>query len=207
MPGKSILDRLAPASFLAAAGFMFSISLFFNPYTETRIVVFIFSIILFSVSGRRLHIFKTLAVFSGIVIGNLLFPIGKIIFQSGFIKITEVALFEGIKKAMVFEGVMFFSMATIRPGLNFPGWFGELISNTMKIYGMLTAKKITKDNTSIITKLDTILLSVYEDAQILSIKKHESSKYPFPGTIILIILSVLVWVPFIFSVVKEFVKN
>ena len=77
---------------------------------------------------RKSRSLATIVVSAGIVAANLLVPVGKVVAILGPFKITQTALFDGVGKALVFEGLVYISKASILPGLRLPGRFGALVA-------------------------------------------------------------------------------
>jgi lipopolysaccharide transport system ATP-binding protein len=69
-----------------------------------------------------------LTVSASVVAANLLVPVGKVLAVLGPLKVTQTALVDGIMKALVLEGLIFLSKATILPGLKLPGRFGAIVA-------------------------------------------------------------------------------
>ena len=109
---------------LALTGAALSLSLLLQPSLNGRFLILIFAATAAIISGRRLLPFMTISVMAGIIGANLLVPLGRVLFSFGPLVITEIALLEGVKKAVTFEALIFISKATLSPGLRLPGRTG-----------------------------------------------------------------------------------
>ena len=92
-------------------------------------------------SGKKVSLPATLLVSFGIVFANLLVPVGKVLVVLGPFKVTEIALIDGIGKALVLEGLLYVSKATILPGLRLPGRFGALVAAAFVYYDRIVEYK------------------------------------------------------------------
>jgi len=114
-------------------------------------------------SGRRLSPVTTLIVMAGIVGANLVIPIGRKIASIGPLAITEIALEDGLRKAINFEALMLISKACLGSGLRLPGRFGAFFAESLRGYDRILERKSSVKFTGFIKSVDDILVSVYDE--------------------------------------------
>ncbi len=112
-------------------------------------------------AGKRFSLISTLLVTVGIVATNLLIPSGRVLFRLGPIVITEMALREGLSKALTFEGLMYLSKAAIMPGLHFPGKFGAIIAQAFQYYDRVIEYRGKVHAKTIVRDIDVLLQKVW----------------------------------------------
>jgi hypothetical protein len=123
-------------------------------------------------AGKRFSLVSTLIVTVGIVATNLLIPSGRVLFRLGPIVITEMALREGLSKALTFEGLMYLSKAAIMPGLHFPGRFGAIIAQAFQYYDRVIEYRGKVHAKTIVHDIDVLLQKVWLSSKLVG----ESSK-------------------------------
>jgi hypothetical protein len=114
-------------------------------------------------SGKKVSIAATLFVSAGIVAANLLAPVGKVIAAIGPLKITQTALLDGLGKALVFEGLVYISKASILPGLRLPGRFGSLVARAFLYYDRIVEFKGSLKPATFIADADSLMLKVWDE--------------------------------------------
>ena len=100
---------------LALTGVALSAALLCQPHLAGRIAILLAAAAAAWLSGRKLSPLMTVMVIASIVGANLLVPLGKKLASLGPITITEIALLEGLEKAITFEALMFISKACLGP--------------------------------------------------------------------------------------------
>ncbi len=124
--------------------------------------LFLFLFILWTwLAGKRFSLVSTLIVTVGIVATNLLIPSGRVLFRLGPLVITEMALREGLSKALTFEGLMYLSKAAIMPGLHFPGKFGAIIAQAFQYYDRVIEYRGKVHAKTIVRDIDVLLQKVW----------------------------------------------
>ena len=116
-------------------------------------------------AGKRFSLISTLIVMVGIVATNLLIPSGRVLFRLGPIVITEMALSEGLSKALTFEGLMYLSKAAIMPGLHFPGKFGAIIAEAFQYYDHIIEYRGKVHAKTAVRDIDMLLQKIWLDAR------------------------------------------
>ncbi|MDR1420701.1 MAG: Gx transporter family protein [Treponema sp.] len=153
-------DRLFPPGELFAAGLAAMCFFLFNPSTASRAVQFFFFMFLAFLSGKKINPLVTVFVMAGIVFFNLLAPYGRVIAEWGVFRVTEGALFAGLRRAFTLEGLLMLSGACIRPGLRFPGGAGVLLAESFGVLGRLRERKFSIRPGHIVEGLDKALLEL-----------------------------------------------
>ncbi len=107
--------------------------------------------------GSTIHVFPVIIMSASIIFFNLLVPSGKILWEPFYLQITEGALFSGIKKALLLEGMIFLSRWMLKPGIELPGITGKRISRMFTVLALLLSsrKKISPRN--IVASIDDIM--------------------------------------------------
>jgi len=148
----------ALAGIAVAVFFLFQRGLF--PKT-----IFLVGFILWAwLAGKRFSLSSTLVVSLGIVAANLLIPSGRVLARIGPLAITELALIEGISKALTFEGLMYLSKAAIMPSLRFPGRFGIIIAQAFRYYDRIIEYREGLRPKSFVRDIDLLLQKVWAQA-------------------------------------------
>lgn len=195
---------------LAAAGLCMMLSLLLNPNTYARIVQFLFFFFLAWLSGKRNKLLITLSVMLGIIFFNLLVPYGEVLFSIGPFPVTSGALFAGIRRAVTLEGLFMLSRFSVRKDLALPGGFGEIASESLRIFSNLAGEKKIFIRNNWVQHLDELLLA-YSEKESAGINVADNGKdkapgrFPQPGgrektarpgaRIILVTAVILAWLP------------
>ena len=155
-------ERLCLGTFgsaeLALTGLCMMPALLLNPDVKTRVIQFLFFSFLAWLSGKRNNPLITITVMLGIVLFNLLVPFGQILFTIGPVKITSGALQGGIRRAVTLEGLFMLSRCFVRKDLAFPGFFGNLIGDSFRVFSHLDEEKFLFNRKNWVEQLDRILV-------------------------------------------------
>jgi hypothetical protein len=160
---------------LAAAGAAISASFLFQKYLGFKIILFALILLAAWASGKKISLLATLFVSLGIVLANLLVPVGQVIGQLGPFRITLTALIDGISKALVFEGLVYVSKASILPGLKLPGRFGGLVASAFVYYDRIVEYKGSIKAATLIDDVDRLMLELWSQ---VSAEGGEASTAP-----------------------------
>lgn len=155
-------ESLFPPWALAAAGAAISCAYLFQRSLALRALMFLGFAIATLASGKKVSLIATLLVSAGIVGANLLVPVGRVIAVLGPLKLTETALLDGIGKALVFEGLVYLSKASILPGLRLPGRFGALVASAFVYYDRIVEYKGSIKPATLIADADRLMLQVWD---------------------------------------------
>jgi hypothetical protein len=148
---------------IATAGAAISAAFLFQRSLPFRAAMFLCFFAAAWLSGKKVSPLATLLVSAGIVAANLFVPVGRVLAQLGPFRITETALLEGISKALVFEGLLYVSKASILPGLRLPGRFGSLIAAAFVYYDRIVEYKGSLRPQTIIEDADRLMLKIWEE--------------------------------------------
>ena len=182
-------------------------ALVFNPVPLYRAAQFLGLWFLCRIAGKKNNFLMTFTVFLTIIAFNLIIPYGRILFSFGFIKITEGALMTGIQRAATLEGLIMLSRLAIRHDLEIPGVFGNLISESFRVFSLITESKHRIKRKTLFADIDKLLL----DLDMEKIETRESSVTKSTnavritsnrtkpiGYIIIIFVIILAWLPWVF---------
>ncbi len=148
---------------LALTGVALSAALLCQPQLAGRVAIMLAAATAAWLSGRKLSPLMTVMVLASIVGANLLVPLGKKLASFGPITITEIALMEGLEKAITFEALMFISKACLGPALRLPGKFGAFFADALRGYDRILERKGSVRMATFFKDIDEILLSVYDE--------------------------------------------
>ena len=189
MKRQKIYENIFSAKALFAAGLLLMPSLLFNPSTEYRVLQFLFFWFLLWLCGKKCNPVFTLLVVAGIMAANLIIPYGRILFSIGQFKITSGALKAGIHRAVTFEALVMISKVSIRQDLKIPGAFGELLSESLKIFSGMMSRKIRITGKNIFVEIDNLLLEL-SATDTPAIEAHEQKTKPLGFFIIAVVVLV-----------------
>lgn len=189
--------ELALASVAVVAALLFQRTLSFRVLILAGAVAFAWA------SGRRVPLLGTCLVMAGIVAANLLVPVGRVLAVWGPFRITQVALREGIEKAVTFEALIYISKAGIRSDLRMPGRFGSLLSAAFRCYERILEIRVKLKPATFFEDLDEVLLSVYDDGALLADgDRGEAPRRGRAGTVILVLIAAAAWTPLLATGVR-----
>jgi heptaprenyl diphosphate synthase len=192
----NMYDNLFSANVLCITGLLVMPALLFNPSTVMRVIQFLFFLFLAWLSGKKINPFVTAAIIICITFFNLLIPYGRVLLTIGSFKITETALLTGIRRAVTLEGLIMLSKVCIRHDLKFPGTFGELLGESLRISSVLMSRKYNIRLKTIFTDLDNLMTDLSNESASISHNVQSHTKlaaYVIIGIVILISWLLLVW--------------
>ena len=94
-------------------------------------------ILLCAVTGRRFNLIVSAVLFAGITAVSLLTPAGRVLLRLGPLTVTELALRQGLFRAITVTGLYYLSRFTIRRDIALPGMAGRLMSRVFTYYELL----------------------------------------------------------------------
>ena len=147
---------------LAVAGMVVSVAFLFQKSLALQAAMFAVFLAAALLSGKRVSVPATLFVSAGIIAANLLVPVGRVLYRLGPLTVTETALYEGVGKALVFEGLVCLSKASILPTLRLPGRFGAIIASAFVYYDRIVEYKGGVRAASFIADIDALMLRVWD---------------------------------------------
>lgn len=137
-----------------------SAAVFFINSIPILLAFFTLSLLLQSLSGRKIMIFPHICLWIFVIISTLLVPSGKVFFQIGSFSLTQGALFNGITKALRLSAASAFSQCAAN--LNIPE--KNLLGQTLSYYRALL--KLLKDAPgNIFHRLKTTLCATELDCE------------------------------------------
>ena len=148
---------------LAATGAAISGAYLFQRSLAVRAIMFLFFLGMAWLAGKKLSLVATLIVAAGITAANLLVPVGRVIAVMGPFRLTETALLDGLGKALVFEGLIHISKASIVPGLRLPGRFGSLVASAFVYYDRIVEYKGSLKPATLMADADALMLRIWDD--------------------------------------------
>jgi len=195
MKRQDIYNNIFSARALFVTGLLMMPSLLFNQSTEYRVLQFFFFLFLTLLSGKKINPLFTLLVIASIVFFNLIIPYGRVLFSFGLFKITSGALKAGIHRAVTFEALVMISKVSVRQDLQIPGAFGELLSDSFRIFSVMMSRKYRFSGKNIFSEIDNLMLELTDasfPASVTCARKTKGSGY-----IIIAITLLLSWLPFV----------
>jgi heptaprenyl diphosphate synthase len=135
-------------------------SLLFNPNTFGRIAQFLLFWFFAALLGKKNNMPATFLVIAGVVLFNLFAPYGRVLASFGAFRITEGALLTGVHRAVTLEGLVMLSKAGIQQDLRFPGAFGGLLGESLRIFAALAGLKRRISPKSLVADIDAILFAL-----------------------------------------------
>ena len=181
---------------LAVAGLCMIPALLFNPDTYMRLVQFLFFFLIAWLSGKKINPLITFLVMLAIVFFNLLVPYGELLFHIGPLKITSGAFMTGVQRAVTLEGLFMLSRCCVRSDLAFPGTFGKIAGESLRVFSRLTEAKNLFNRKNWVETLDG-LLAGYTQAAPVEVRDESEKKPLLSGRIILAVVVALAWLPLV----------
>ncbi len=155
-------DALFAPGALAATGLLCSLAFLFQPLLSLKAVLFSLFLLAALASGKRISLGATIVVSLGIIAANLLVPIGQVVLDLGGFKITRDALRGGIEKALTFEGLLYISKATIRPGIRLRGRFGSIVARAFVYFDRIIEYRGKPRAATFFADADSLMLAVWD---------------------------------------------
>jgi len=181
---------------LFIVGILIIPALLFNPSTEFRIIQFLFFWILALINGKKTNPLITILIIVIIITFNLIIPYGRVLFSAGVFKITSGALTAGVHRAFTLAALVMLSKVTIRQDLKIPGAFGEVLGESLRLFSLIMSRKYRLKRANFLTELDNLLLELSEEKLSQSVV-HAMRTKP-AGYLVLVIVIVLSWLPWVF---------
>ena len=110
-------------------------------------------------AGKRIRWGYFLILILSVTFFHLLSPWGRVLMEIGPVLVTSGALESGLIRGITLAGMVFLSVAAVRPELEFPGRFGGLLGRTFYYFDIILeggGKKLSRKN--FFTSLDELLL-------------------------------------------------
>ena len=191
------------AKALFITGLLIIPALLFNPGTEYRVMQFLFFWLLAFLCGKKTNFIFTVLITFFIIAFNLIIPYGRVLFSIGAFKITSGALEAGIHRAVTLQALVMLSKVTIRQDLQLPGAFGKLLSESLQMFSVIMSRKYKVTGKNLIADIDNIMLEL--SAEQIETKNEQGHIKTQPvGYIILILTTLISWLPWVFIQYNKF---
>jgi heptaprenyl diphosphate synthase len=196
-------QSLFSANALTITAILMMPAFLFNQDTLGKTFQFLLFWFLAWASGKKSNPLITIGIITFITFFNLIVPYGELLYQLGPFRITRGALLTGLRRGITLEGLVMLSRAGIRQDLKLPGYIGELLGESFRLFGLLTEKKIEfkkkvlQEKESAFTLLDELLFEL--TAATLTLKPQSTAKTHTSamGFIILAVAVILSWLPWL----------
>jgi len=196
---RNVYEGLFSARALCISGLIIMPALLFNPVLFFRFALFLFFWFLAWLSGRKNNPLFTILVILFIVVFNLIFPSGQVIYTIGAFRITSGALMLGFHRAITLSGLLMLSRVTIRQDLKIPGLFGELIGESFRIFSVIMNQKHRITRKNLISDIDRMMVELSGDsAGALQPDTAVTSGTRPLGYFVIAAVVILSWLPMIF---------
>ena len=182
---------------LAATGAVVAMAFLFQRSLAVRAAMFLCFLFAALASGKKVSLVATIIVSAGIVAANLFLPVGRVLARVGTLRITQTALVEGLNKALVFEGLLYISKASILPGLRLPGRFGALAAAAFVYYDRIVEYKGSIHPATLIEDVDHLMLMLWNEGTAKS-GTEASASTRGAAAAALIAAVILAYLPFFF---------
>lgn len=109
-------------------------------------------------AGKRLRWGYFLVLIASVTFFHLLSPWGRVLFEIGPFPITIGALEGGLTRGITLVGMVFLSVAAVRPELELPGRLGGLLGRTFYYFDSILEGKKRLSRRNFFNSLDALLL-------------------------------------------------
>ncbi len=118
----------------------------------------VFFAILALAAGKRLRFGYFLMLVLSVTFFHLLNPWGRVLFMVGPFPVSAGALEDGLRRALTLVGMVFLSVAAVRPELELPGPLGGLLGRTFRYFDLILEGKKRLSRKNFLASLDALLL-------------------------------------------------
>ena len=124
------------------------------------VIVLIFAMLAI-LAGKRIQ-WLYFAMFTvSVTFFHLLKPVGKVIVELGALAVTEGALANGVSRSLSLAGMVFLSLAAVKPGIKLPGGFGGLLARTFHYFERIIEGKGRLKWKNLVPSLDAYLMECF----------------------------------------------
>ena len=127
-----------------------------------RALLVLFFAVLAIAAGKRLRWGYFIILLSSVTFFHLLTPLGRVLMEIGPLRVTEGALIRGLNRGLGLLGMVFLSVAAVRPEVKLPGRFGSLLSRTFFYFDLVIESKEKLSRRDFFGSLDQLLLSCFD---------------------------------------------
>ncbi len=146
-----------------------------------------------SIAGKRIKWLYFVIMVTTITVFNLLTPIGRVIAQVGPWSITVGALRTGLLKGFAIVGLVFVSLASVRPDLRIPGRLGGLIGGVFYYFERILEGKKRLKASRLIAGIDQLLSEVYLPGTTTEAREDAAVPTTATGFVVAGVLVVVHW--------------
>lgn len=194
-PLGRFLEARAPAVLQFAAGALLIAAFLAQRDLVIRAGEFAAFLLLARLSGRRLRLLSYLLVAAGIVVFNLLVPVGRELCSVLGLPVTESALKSGVAKALTLVGMIAASQFSIRADLRLPGRFGGLLGRSLLYFQRIMAERRRIDRRDVVGSIDAVLMNVHGAGDAL--REVPAAPVRASGVLVLAGIVCLTWGPLV----------
>lgn len=160
-PLGRFLSTRVPAGLQFGAGALLMVGFLAQTDLVLRAAEFAVLLAIVGLTGRRLRPLPYLVMSAGVIVSNLIVPVGRELASVLGFAITETALKSGVAKALTLVGMIAASQFSIRPDLHIPGRFGGLLARSLLYFQRIMAERRHIDRRDPIGSIDAVLLEVH----------------------------------------------
>jgi len=143
-------------------------------------------------SGKRLRWGYFLILLVSVSFFQLFFPWGRVIFEVGPLVVTVGALESGLIRSLTLVGMVFLSVAAVRPELKLPGAMGGLLSRTFYYFELLFEGRRRLSRKNFFATLDELLKERFDlDRELVTMAKREGGK--MKGWFLALLATMIPW--------------
>jgi uncharacterized membrane protein len=128
-----------------------------------RSIQTVFWLIFALMAGKRIQFLYYVSLILAITLFSLINPAGLVLVRFGSFSITEGALFGGLFKSCGLVGMIFMSLALVRPGLRLPGVLGGIMGSLLYGWEYLLSRKREEKEETLMQLIDRSLLGLEQD--------------------------------------------
>lgn len=159
--------------------------------------------ILALLSGKRLRWGYFLILLLSITFFQLFYPWGRVIFELGPVVVTVGALESGLFRGLTLVGMVFLSLAAVRPELVLPGTLGGLLGRTFYYFDLLFEGRKRLNRRNFFTSLDELLKERFDlDRERVMMVERKEDK--LKGWFTAFVAALIPWALFVWEQVSRF---
>jgi hypothetical protein len=155
---KTVFNKKAFIYFLTGAAL--SLFVIITDNLKIKCAVFFCVLVLFAALRKKNNYLFTIILMLGIIFFNAVFPNGRVLFTTGFFKLTEGALLDGVEKAVTLECLIFISRIFVKKELSFKGKLGSLMGGVFAVLSELNENKSLIKRDKLIESIDGLLIKI-----------------------------------------------
>jgi len=113
-------------------------------------------------AGKRLNFGYFLILVLSVTFFHILSPWGRVLLEIGPLTITAGALEGGLTRSFTLVGMVFLSVAAVRPELELPGRLGGLLGRTFYYFDLIIEGKSRLSRKNFLVSLDNLLMERFD---------------------------------------------